>query len=85
MSSPSPAFVVAAGLTRVYESARARVTVFKDLDLEIGAGEMVAVVGPSGAGKSTLLHLLGGLDRPTKSDSFINSTTCCPSSPRSRT
>jgi lipoprotein-releasing system ATP-binding protein len=61
----SPAFVVAAGLTRVYESGRARVTVFKDLDLEIGAGEMVAVVGPSGAGKSTLLHLLGGLDRPT--------------------
>ena len=61
----SPAFVVAEGLTRVYESGRARVTVFGGLNLEIDAGEMVAVVGPSGAGKSTLLHLLGGLDRPT--------------------
>ena len=35
----------------------------RDLDLEVAAGEMVAVVGASGVGKSTLLHLLGGLDR----------------------
>jgi lipoprotein-releasing system ATP-binding protein len=36
----------------------------KDLDLEVLAGESVAVVGDSGVGKSTLLHILGGLDRP---------------------
>jgi len=53
------------GLTKTYESGRNRVVVFKNLNLEITQGEMVAVVGPSGAGKSTLLHLLGGLDRPT--------------------
>jgi putative ABC transport system ATP-binding protein len=35
------------------------------VDLDIGAGETVAVMGPSGCGKSTLLHLLGGLDRPS--------------------
>ena len=35
------------------------------LDLEIGAGERVAIVGESGVGKSTLLHILGTLDRPT--------------------
>ena len=35
------------------------------VDLDVPAGEMVAVMGPSGCGKSTLLHLLGGLDRPT--------------------
>jgi lipoprotein-releasing system ATP-binding protein len=38
--------------------------VLRGLDVEVAAGEMVAVVGPSGVGKSTLLHLLGLLDRP---------------------
>jgi lipoprotein-releasing system ATP-binding protein len=38
---------------------------FRDLSLEVAAGEMVAVVGESGAGKSSLLHLLAALDRPT--------------------
>lgn len=39
-------------------------TVLRDIDLEIRAGEIVAVLGPSGGGKSTLLRLVGGLDRP---------------------
>ena len=38
-------------------------TVLRDLDLEVAAGEMVAIMGASGVGKSTLLHVLGGLDR----------------------
>lgn len=44
----------------------ARVTVLRDLNLELQAGESVAVVGPSGCGKSTLLNLMGTLDRPTR-------------------
>jgi putative ABC transport system ATP-binding protein len=36
------------------------------VDLEVGRGEMVAIMGPSGSGKSTLLHLMGALDTPTK-------------------
>jgi len=52
-------------LTKVYGSGPRAVRVFEHLDLDVGEGEMVAVVGPSGAGKSSLLHLLGGLDRPT--------------------
>ena len=60
-----PALIRALHLAKSYESGARRVVVFEDLSLEIGEGEMVAIVGPSGAGKSTLLHILGGLDRPT--------------------
>ncbi len=52
------------GVCKGYGEGERRVEVLRDLDMEIGRGEMVAVVGPSGVGKSTLLHLIGLLDRP---------------------
>jgi lipoprotein-releasing system ATP-binding protein len=47
---------------------------FRDLSLEVAAGEMVAVVGESGAGKSSLLHLLAALDRPTAGEVWCGAT-----------
>jgi len=60
---PAP-LVSAAGLSRSFQGPGNRLHVLRDLDLEVQAGEMLAIVGSSGVGKSTMLHLLGGLDRP---------------------
>jgi lipoprotein-releasing system ATP-binding protein len=56
-------FLDARGIFKSYHVGTTLLTVLRDLNLEVGAGEMVAIVGASGVGKSTLLHVLGGLDR----------------------
>ena len=56
-------FLDARGIVKSYRVGGRPLTVLRDLDLQVEAGEMAAVVGASGVGKSTLLHLLGGLDR----------------------
>lgn len=61
-----PAPVVAEGVERHFAGATGNdIHVLRGIDLEVRAGETIAIVGPSGAGKSTLLHILGGLDRPS--------------------
>jgi len=53
------------GLTKIYGSGASAVTALAGIDLQIAAGQFVALVGPSGSGKSTMLNLMGGIDRPS--------------------
>ncbi|HZE89579.1 MAG TPA: ABC transporter ATP-binding protein [Verrucomicrobiae bacterium] len=52
-------------VTRTFETGAGSFPALRGIDLDIGAGEYVAVVGKSGSGKSTLLHMVGGIDRPS--------------------
>ena len=54
------------GVEKVFHRGSEDIHVLADLNLQVPAGEFLALMGPSGSGKSTLLNLIGGLDRPTK-------------------
>ena len=66
-----PALLLARGVTRRYGRGSALVRAVDEIDLEVPAGQAVAIMGPSGCGKSTLLHLLGGLQRPTDGEIWL--------------
>jgi putative ABC transport system ATP-binding protein len=59
-------------LRKVHGSGDAEVVALRDVDMALGHGEFLAVTGPSGCGKSTLLNLLGGLDRPTAGEIYLD-------------
>jgi len=63
--------VRAQALLKVYGRGDGLVRAVDGVDLEVAAGEALAVMGPSGCGKSTLLHLLGALDRPSGGELWI--------------
>ena len=59
-------------LSKSYVRGKQEVVVLRDLDLEIEAGDFVALMGPSGSGKTTLLNLIGGLDQPTSGSIVVD-------------
>ena len=58
-------------LTKIFRSGDEEIVVFDDLNLEVHAGEFIALVGESGTGKTTLLHLLAALDTPTRGEVYF--------------
>lgn len=76
MSNPDPfeqdVLLRINGLEKTFVQGGRKLTIFKNLDMKIEAGEIVALVGQSGAGKSTLLQIAGLLDKPTAGNVRIN-------------
>jgi len=72
MKTSGGTLVACRGLRKDYGNGEVLVRAVDEVDLEVARGETLAVMGPSGCGKSTLLHLLGGLDRPTAGELWLN-------------
>jgi putative ABC transport system ATP-binding protein len=72
LTEPTALAVRTVGLTRSFEVGETTVEALRGIDLTIGKGEFVALVGPSGSGKSTFLNLVGGLDRPTAGELWVD-------------
>jgi putative ABC transport system ATP-binding protein len=59
------------GLTKTFQIGDRKITVLKDINLQISKANFTVICGPSGSGKTTLLNIIGGIDRPTKGKVFV--------------
>jgi putative ABC transport system ATP-binding protein len=64
-AAPDTPFITCENLVKIFRVGDAEVLALQGLDMQIGLGELMAIVGSSGSGKSTLMNILGGLDLPT--------------------
>lgn len=62
-------------IIKAYPTPTGAFSALRGIDLEIGAGELVAIVGKSGSGKSTLLNIIGGIDRPSSGSVTVGGTS----------
>jgi putative ABC transport system ATP-binding protein len=72
VTEPTFSAMRAVDLTRTFEVGETTVEALRSINLDVDRGQFVALVGPSGSGKSTLLNLVGGLDRPTSGQLWID-------------
>lgn len=68
----TPPLISATNLTKIYGKGANEIRALDGVDLDIMAGEFVAIIGSSGSGKSTLMNMLGGLDQPNSGDVVIS-------------
>jgi lipoprotein-releasing system ATP-binding protein len=72
-------------VSRVYAEGETSLEIFRDLNLTLAPGEIVALVGPSGAGKSSLLHMAGLLEAPTAGEIYVGGAAASRLPERERT
>jgi len=74
VSAGNGSVVAARDVTRRFGSGDTAVDALRGVSVEVGGGDLVAVMGPSGSGKSTLMHIMAGLDNPTSGSVTIGGT-----------
>jgi putative ABC transport system ATP-binding protein len=72
MTQKGPSMLTMRALSKVYRTDTVQTTALDAIDLDIDAGEFVAIMGPSGCGKSTLLNMIGMLDSPSSGSYVFN-------------
>lgn len=77
--------ILCENLVKIYKTGDIEVVALQGLDLTVEDGELMAIVGNSGSGKSTLLNMLGGLDRPSAGQLFVDGKNLLKMTPKEMT